>query len=115
MERALKYRNILMEVLEAYTNDGKVTRYAPDDMQTLVVADTQNDHYQVLHTGWRNGKQIFTVVFHFDIINGKIWVRRNISDYDLIGDIETKGVPKTDIVLAFHAPEMRPFTDYAVA
>ena len=45
----------------------------------------------------------------------KIWVQRNISDYDIVGDIENKGVPKSDIVLAFHAPQMRPFTEYASA
>ena len=64
---------------------------------------------------WRKDRQIFSVIFHFDIIDGKIWVQRNISDYDIVGDIENKGVPKSDIVLAFHAPQMRPFTEYASA
>ena len=64
---------------------------------------------------WRKDRQIFSVIFHFDIIDGKIWVQRNISDYDIVGDIENKGVPKSDIVLAFHAPQMRPFAEYASA
>jgi hypothetical protein len=116
MDRTVEYRQILQEVLQAYATDG-VERgpLKPDDMQVRVLLDPRNDHYQVLHAGWRNGRQIFSVVFHFDIVDGKIWVQRNISDYDIIEDIEAKGVPKSDIVLAFHAPEMRPFTEYAVA
>ena len=55
------------------------------------------------------------VIFHFDIKDGKIWVQRNISDYDIVGDIEAEGVPKKDIVLAFLSPRMRPYTEYASA
>jgi hypothetical protein len=32
-----------------------------------------------------------------------------------VEDLEARGVPKSDIVLAIHSPEMRPFTEYAVA
>lgn len=110
-----KYRTILKEVLNAYAADEFNRKRQPDDMQTRLIMDTENDHYQVLYAGWRNDRQIFSVIFHFDIIDGKIWVQRNISDYDIIEDIEQKGVPKSDIVLAFHAPAMRSFTEYAVA
>ena len=55
------------------------------------------------------------VIFHFDIKDGKICVQRNISDYDIVGDIEEKGVPKSDIVLAFLSPRMRPYSGYATA
>lgn len=116
MDKVLKYRQILQEVLIAYaTNNGSRKPQSPDDVQVRVLVDTQNDHYQVLNAGWRNGKQLFSVVFHFDLIDGKIWLQRNISDYDIIEDIEARGVPKSDIVLAFHSPEMRPYTDYAAA
>jgi len=55
------------------------------------------------------------VIFHFEIIDNKIWVQRNMSDYDIVGDIEEKGVPKSGIVLAFLSPKMRPYTEYASA
>lgn len=52
----------------------------------------------------------------FDIRDGKIWAQHNASDYDIVGDIEAQGVPKEDIILAFHSPFMRQFmNDYAVA
>ncbi len=114
MERLKKYRSILQEVLKAYAADEIGKKRQPDDLQTHLIMDTKNDHYQVLYAGWRNDRQIFSVIFHFDIIDHKIWVQRNISDYDIIEDLELKGVPKSDIVLAFHAPAMRAFTEYAV-
>jgi hypothetical protein len=115
MDRKLKYRKILKEVLREYAGDEIKQVHKPDDMQIRLIMDTENDHYQVLYTGWQQDKQVFSVLFHFDIINGKIWIQRNISDYDILEDIENKGVPKSDIVLAFHAPEIRALTEYALA
>ncbi len=111
MDKLKKYRTILKEVLRNYAADELNQKRKPDDMQMRLIMDTENDHYQALYAGWRNDQQIFSVVFHFDIIDNKIWVQRNISDYDIIGDIELKGVPKSDIILAFHAPAMRSFTE----
>ena len=52
---------------------------------------------------------------HFDIINGKLWIQEDATDFDLVGELEEHNIPKEDIVLAFHAPYKRPFTGYAVA
>ncbi len=115
MDKVLTYRQVIQEVLQEYAADELKQTHKPDDTQIRLIIDPVNDHYQVLYAGWRKDRQIFSVIFHFDIIDGKIWVQRNISDYDIVGDIENKGVPKSDIVLAFHAPQMRPFTEYASA
>jgi XisI protein len=115
MDKLIKYRSILKDVLNAYASDEINKKHNPDDMQMRLIMDTENDHYQALYAGWRKDQQIFSVIFHFDIIDSKIWVQRNISDYDIIEDLELKGIPKSDIVLAFHSPQMRPFTEYAVA
>ncbi len=114
MDKVKKYRQILQEVLHEYTLD-KSGYPQPQEIETQLLFDTKNDHYQVLRVGWRNRSQIFSVIFHFDIKDEKIWLQQNISDYDIVGDIEAKGVPKSDIVLAFHSPQMRQFTGYAVA
>jgi hypothetical protein len=114
MDKVNRYRQILREVLENYAAD-RSGHAQPGDLETQLLFDLEHDHFQVLRVGWHGQKQVFSVVFHFDIKDGKIWAQRNVSDYDIIGDIEARGVPKEDIVLAFHAPEMRPFTEYAVA
>ena len=112
MDKTVNYRTIVQKVLQDFV----ALREANNSpIQTRVLLDTTNDHYQVLRTGWRDGKQVFNVIFHIDIINGKIWLQRNVSDYDIVEDIEQYDVPKSDIVLAFHSPVMRPMTGYAVA
>ena len=115
MDKIIYYRQILQEVLKEYAANDLKKKYQPDDLQIRLIIDTQNDHYQVLNSGWWKDRPIFSVIFHFDIINEKIWLQRNVSDYDIVEDLEKKGVPKSDIVLAFHSPDMRQFTEYAVA
>ena len=112
MDTLKKYSDIITTVLENFVAERKNNR---SEVQTLFLCDATNKHFQILRMSWRNGQQVFNVIFHIDIINDKIWLQRNMSDYDIIGDIEAQGVPKTDIVLAFHTPAMRLHTGYAVA
>ena len=112
MDKLNLYRETIMDVLDAYVEKRKVSA---DNAEMITIFDQTKDHYQVLAMGWRKYERIYLVVFHFDIKDGKIWAQQNASDYDIIGDIEATGVPKSDIVLAFHAPSMRKYTDYAAA
>ena len=108
MEKVNHYRQILQEVLTEYSTD-RSGYPQPVDVETQLLFDSQNDHYQVLRVGWRNRKQVFLVIFHFDIKNEKIWLQQNVTDYDIIGDLEARGIPKSDIVLAFHFTSNAPF------
>jgi hypothetical protein len=60
-----------------------------------------------------------SVVYHWlrnsiDIKGSKVWIQANNTDLDIAADLVTAGVPKEDIVLAFHAPYKRPYTGFAV-
>lgn len=112
MDKVLKYKQIIREVLQEYAANDFLRTYHPDEPQIRLVMDTENNHYQVLYSGWVGAKPYFSVIFHFDIIEERIWLQRNVSDYDIVEDLELKGVPKSDIVLAFHAPEVRHLTGY---
>ncbi|GFE71200.1 hypothetical protein CFPU101_38100 [Chroococcus sp. FPU101] len=50
-----------------------------------------------------------------DIINDQIWIQYNGTEVDFAPIIVALGVPKQDIVLAFHSPYKRQFTEYAVS
>jgi hypothetical protein len=52
---------------------------------------------------------------HLDIIDGRIWIQCDNTDFVVAHDLERAGVPKKDIVLGFQPPEVRPLTEYAVA
>jgi alpha-D-ribose 1-methylphosphonate 5-triphosphate synthase subunit PhnL len=53
--------------------------------------------------------------FRIAIKDGKIWIQHNMTEIDLAQELVRLGVPKEDIVLGFHSPFMRQFTEYAVS
>ncbi|GAB4028147.1 element excision factor XisI family protein [Spirosoma gilvum] len=108
------YRNIIVDLLESYARTPSAGP-AHNEIEEQLILDTQRDHYQILTIGWENGRRVYYPVFHIDIRDGKIWVQEDATDFDLVGELERRGVAKSDIVLAFQAPYKRPFTGYAVA
>jgi len=113
MEKVTTYRDTIKSVLTEYANTRRPAR--TDEVQHQLLFDEQRNHYQLFCVGWQGMKRIYFPVFHLDIINDKIWVQEDATDFDVVGELEERGVPKSDIVLAFHAPYKRPHTGYAVA
>src|SRR4029453_2993371 len=54
-------------------------------------------------------------VLQVDIKDGKFWIQYDGTETGLACALVQAGVPKEDIVLAFHAPHKRQYTGYAVA
>ena len=69
----------------------------------------------MLSAGWHNNRYIFQVAFHFAIIDNKIWLLQNNTDLLLADDLVERGVPASDIVLAFLAPSVRAYAGFATA
>ena len=114
MDRLTQYRQAIIEILTEFSNVSKGST-SKEEMEEQLILDTQRDHYQILTIGWNGIKRVYYPVFHIDIKNNKIWVQEDATDFDFVGELEKRGVPKSDIVLAFHSPFKRPLTDYAVA
>lgn len=84
------------------------------DLELQTLFDIQHDHYQLVYVGWHKNKRVYSPIFHLDIKNEKIWLQLNTTEDDISKDLMALGVPKEDIVLGFHSPYMRQFTDFAV-
>jgi hypothetical protein len=110
MDRLTRYREIARNVLKEYTK----YKVSHGDISTEGIADPEKDHYSVLHVGWDRGRRIHGLALHFDIIDNKFWIQYDGMDYPVVEELEAAGVPKEDIVLAFHEPEIRKLTGYAV-
>jgi hypothetical protein len=50
-----------------------------------------------------------------DIKDGKIWVQQDTTDVPIVQRLLDAGVPKSDIVLGFHAPYKRALAGFATA
>ncbi len=114
MDKLNEYRETIKGIFAQYAQT-RIPVNNPDPGYQLIF-DTERDSYLLYRTSWKEEiKRIHFCVFHVDIRDNKIWVQEDASDFDLVGALEEKGVPKEDIVLGFHAPYKRPFSGYAVA
>ena len=115
MDKIETYRNLIREFLEDLGQARVLGADKADEFETQIIADTQHDHYQLLHLGWKEQERTFGVSIHIDIKNGKIWIQKNSTDIDIANELVKNGVPQNDIVLGLHSPSMRKYTDFAVA
>lgn len=105
------WRQIIEYVL---TNYAKIP-YAYGEMECRTVFDRSADRYLLITIGWQDNRRIHGCIAHLDIIDGKVWLQRDDTDYQIAKELEKAGIPKDKIVLGFQLPEIRPFTEYAVA
>jgi len=114
MDKIKGYRDIIKEIFTHYAQT-RIPNNNIDPGYQLIFDDT-NDHYLLYKTTWKEElRRVHFCIFHIDIINEKLWVQEDATDFDLVGELELKGIAKSDIVLAFHAPYKRQYTGYAVA
>jgi hypothetical protein len=111
MDKLTRYREIIRKELEGYAAWTK-----PDEnLRCEVVFDPVLDHFELVESGWQGRRRIHTVVFHLDIIDGKIWIQYDGTDRPIAEELVRAGVPKEDIVLAEKPADVRPHTGYGVA
>jgi len=112
MDKIKKYQDILIDYLEDYATIKPANQ---PNVESKVIVDRENNHFQLLRIGWEGEQYIFTVVFHFDIKDGKIWFQRNITEREVVDELMERGVAREDIVLGFRPPYARPHTGFAAA
>lgn len=110
MDKLESYRNIIEKVINEYA----AIPYAYGEIESRTMFDREKDSYMLYSVGWDNRGRIHGINIHIDIINGKIYIQHDGTEDGIATDLEREGVPKSDIVLAFHAPELRKYTEYAV-
>jgi hypothetical protein len=114
MDKVANYRAIIKKIFKEYA----ATRIPANDANPgyQLIFDDQSDHYLLYRTAWKDElRRVHFCVFHIDIINEKLWVQEDATDFDLVGVLEENNIPRRDLVLAFHAPYKRSHTGYAVA
>ena len=112
-DRLPDYRKIIKTILQQHC-DLMNSQPVPGE-EVDCVFDEQRDHYLLLKYGWPRGKPAHYTKLHARLHKGKIWIEADLTEEGLATELIEAGIPKEDIVLAFHAPEMRPYTEFAVA
>ncbi|WP_138506832.1 XisI protein [Nostoc sp. PA-18-2419] len=110
MDKLAQYREIIEKLLRQYAEISSLE----SDVETQIVLDTEGDHYQLMNVGWKNQRRIYGCFLHIDIKNSKVWLQHNGTEYEVAEELVNLGIPKQDIVIGFHSPFKRQFTDYGV-
>jgi hypothetical protein len=112
MDKLNLYRQLIQELLIERAK----LRSPNDPVKSQTLFDREEDRYQLVNLGWKNSStRIYGCAIHVDIIDGKIWVQHDGTEEAIADLLVAKGVPKSDIVLAYHAPHVRQYTDFAVS
>lgn len=104
-------RNLIKNIFERYNE--LLTQRPKPGWQTVMILDDERDHY-MLHTfGWNNNERVWNTPLYVRIQDGKIWVEEDWLEEGVTTEFIAAGIPNDEIVLAFHPPMMRPYTDFA--
>ncbi len=110
MDNLDNIRKIIIESLTYYAN----LRYAAGKVNRLLIVDQDSDNYLILLEGWENRERVHGCLVHVQIIDNKIWIQRDGIEEGIATDLLAAGIPKSQIVLAFHPEHIRPYTEFAV-
>jgi hypothetical protein len=111
MGKIKKYEQYILNILKEYAK----IRYVNLDAENQLIVDKVNHQYQIVTIGWDKGNFVHDCPIHLAIIDGKIWIQWNMTEIDFGKELTDKGVPKSDIVIGFLSPEIREYSEYAVA
>jgi hypothetical protein len=110
MDKLDRYRRIIRQVLSEYASWTNPRR----QVTTETPFDRDGDHYQIVDVGWDGSRRVYGTIIHIDIIGEKVWVQYDGTDRPVAEALFAAGIPKEDIVLAFHPERRREHTGYAV-
>jgi hypothetical protein len=113
MDRVKEYREILKRLLRERESLARPS--LPEGLEVTCLFDDATAQYALLTIGWMRGERVSGTTLLLRIRDGKIWVEEDWTDAPIADDLIEAGVPEDDIVLAFHPPDMRSVSDYAVA
>ncbi|MEI2577631.1 XisI protein [Scytonema sp. PRP1] len=103
-------RSYIKQLLTTYSQYGK----SEGEVEVQTIFDTEHDHYQLVYVGWQKNRRVYGCVLHLDIKDEKIWIQHNGTEANITDELVALGVAKQDIVLGFHSPYKRKFTEFAV-
>jgi hypothetical protein len=106
-----KYETAIIGILNEYAK----IKYDNIQGGNQVIIDKIHHQYQVVTIGWENNQFVHDCPMHFAIIDNKVWIQQNMTEWEVGEMLEESGVPKSDIVVGFVSPDLRSYTKYAVA
>ena len=113
MDKLTEYPKLVKRILTEYVELSN--RHPNPDIESFLIVDETKAHYIWMNLGWQNGERVNGMTVYVRIRDDKVWIEEDWTEDGIATDLVRAGVPKEDILLAFHEPKMRQYTDFAVA
>lgn len=113
MDQLMEYRNVLIRLMQNHSD--LLNRSATANVQTYTIFDEARDQYMLFRAGWQNKQRIHIPLLYVRIVDNKLWIEEDYTEDGLATELVAAGIPKAAIVLGFRHPDIRPFTEFAVA
>lgn len=110
MDKLERYREIITKILQEYA----AIPYSYGNLERRLILGKDNNNFVLLTLGWQNDQRVHGCLIHLEIMNEKIWIHRDGIEDGIANELLAAGIPKEEIVLDFHPPEIRQYTEYAV-
>lgn len=114
MDKLTDYQNINI-LTDYYDLLRSANTIGASEVRDELITDFLHNHFQLVSMGWQKQRFFHETHIHIDIIDNKIWVQQNNTEFDVVGEMLSKGIKKEDIVLGFISPVAREFSDFMVA
>ena len=112
MDRLKYYRRIIQDVLTDYH---QLNEKSDSTTLSALAFDEVRDQYLLLLMGWHKDERIKSVMIHIRLKDNKIWIEEDWTEDGVATDLLQKGITREEIVLAFHPPHVRQYTEFAIA
>lgn len=109
MDKLAKYQRAVTTILTPYSR----IKYANANVRNRLAYDHEHLQYLVISEGWQAKKRFHSCLIHLEIIKGKVWIQCDNTEDGIANELISAGIPKEDIVLGFHEPEVRRYTEFA--
>jgi hypothetical protein len=116
MDKLEHYRQTIERLLTDYhhlANENTLAERA--EVSDRLALDRKHDQYIWFRFGWSDHQKVQHIIMYLCIKNGKIWVEEDATNLCVVDDLLAAEIPENDIVLGFHPPQKRAFTEFAIA
>jgi hypothetical protein len=113
----LNYAKLLKEIFVGYQELEKraSNSIADQKVNAVFVIDEVKGIFAWLDFGWTKQGRIETINVFVRLQEGRIHIEEDMTEEGIGTILLKKGVPPKDIVVEFHPPEMRQYTEFGVS
>ncbi len=113
MDKLAEYPKIIKRILTDYVELSN--RHHIPDIETFLIVDEIKSHYIWMNLGWQNEERVSGMTVYVRLKDCRFWIEEDWTEEGIANDLVSAGVAREDIVLAFHEPKIRQYTEFAVA